>query len=184
MASFSELFAGTPARAEQIQRFSPEQQQAFGSLLQSGLSGMQMPQFDFNPIAQQARTQFHQTTVPTIAERFSSMGAQRSSAFPQLLSSAAADLEGNLASMGANYGMQQQQMNQQRMFDLLRLGLTPQFEPRYVESEPGFLQSAAAPTAQSLVSLLPLLTGGVGSSIMSGLSGLLSLLGGRGAGRS
>jgi hypothetical protein len=172
-----EFFLGTDPRIQQIPRFSPEQQQVFSQLLGMGLQQAQQPQFDFTPIAEQARTQFQQRTIPTIAERFTALGqgAQRSSAFPQILGSAGAELEGNLASLGAQYGLEQQRLNQARMFDLLRLGLTPQFEPRYVEGEPGFLQTTAFPAGQSLLSLLPTLTGGIGGAIGSGLSALMGL---------
>jgi hypothetical protein len=71
----------------------------------------EIPSFDFNfaPIEQQARTGFAQQTMPSIAERFSSLGSggsQRSSAFPQALSQAGQGLEEQLAALRAQYGFQ------------------------------------------------------------------------------
>lgn len=143
--AFGEFFTGTSPRYEAIQRFTPQQQQALSQLLNMGLQSAKP--VDFAPIAQQARSQFEQKTLPTIAERFTSMGggAQQSSAFPQILGSAGSELETNLASLQSQFGLQ----NQQSIFDLLRLGLTPQFEPKYVEGEPGFLESFGVPAAQA-----------------------------------
>ena len=176
--ALGDFFTGTAPRYESIQRFTPNQQQALSQLLGTGLqAAQQRPQADFAPIAEQARTQFQQRTIPTIAERFTAMGggAQQSGAFPQILGSAASDLETNLAALGSEFGLRKQALDQQQMFDLLRLGLTPQFEPRYVEGEPGFLQSVAAPAGQSILSLLG--GGGLGSLVGGGLNALLSLFG-------
>lgn len=138
-----------------FQRFSNPQQQAQNQLLQQALAGLGQGQnqFNFAPIAQQARTNFAQQTVPGIAERFSSLGsggAQRSSAFGQALGSAGAGLEGNLAGMQQEYGLQQQNQQQQMLMNLLGIGLTPQYESAYQPRQPGIFESAAKAGAQSL----------------------------------
>ena len=139
------LFGGGP-RTEQIQRFNPGQQQAFSQILQQALSGLQNPTEGFEPIAQQARTNFQQNTIPTIAERFTAMGggAQRSSAFPSALGRAGAGLEQNLAAQQSQYGLQNSGLLQQ----LLGIGLTPQFESLYRPEQTGLAQN-------SLQSILP-----------------------------
>lgn len=142
MAGIGALLRGIgknkPEEVKQIQRFTPQQQDVLNSLLQQYSQGMQQPLGQgFAPIAQQARTQFAEQTVPTIAERFSGMGAgaQKSSAFAQSLGRAGSALEGDLASRQAQFGMGERQLLQ----NLLQLGLTPQFESLYKPETPGRL---------------------------------------------
>lgn len=141
------FFTGTPERTMLFNRFSPDQQQALSSALQQALGGLGQNNFDFAPIEQQARENFSQQTIPSIAERFTSMGAQKSNAFNQALSGAGAGLETNLAALKSAHGMNQQQLLQ----NLLGLGLTSQNESIYRPSQPGFLQN----TAQAASSALP-----------------------------
>lgn len=165
-----DFFLGTGPKTRQLPRFTPEQQQAFSTILQQALSQLQSPQAAFEPIAQQARTQFEQRTIPSIAERFTAMGGQRSSAFGQQLGQAGAGLEESLASLGAQFGQRQQQLG----VGLAGLGLQPQFETLITPGQPGFLQ-------QSLKAALPLLltglSGGLGAPFMGASAGLSALSG-------
>jgi hypothetical protein len=124
----------------------------------------------FEPIAQQARTQFQTQTIPGLAERFTSLGsgAQRSSAFQGALGQAGAGLEQNLAALGSQYGLQQRGLDQQLLSALLSTALAPESETLITPGQPGALQELV-PT---LGRLLPLLLGG-------GLQSLLSFLGGK-----
>jgi hypothetical protein len=127
---------GQPSRVQQLGQYTPEQQSALNSLLSQGMQ-------NYNPqaIANQARTNFNQQTIPTIAERFTAMGGgQRSSAFTGALGSAASNLEQSLAALQSNMGQQQ-----------LQMGLTPQFENLYHERQPGFTESIGAPGIQALL---------------------------------
>lgn len=136
------FWSGQPAGVETFNQYTPEQQQAFSQVLQQALGGLGKNQFDFAPIEDQARRGFAEKTVPTIAERFSSLGSggsQRSSAFGQQLGAAGAGLETDLAAMKQNYGLQQQQMLQ----NLLGIGLQPQFESLYRPGSEGFGKSFA-----------------------------------------
>lgn len=86
-------------------------------LQQMAAQQLQPQQFDpnrysFDPIEQQARQDFAQTTVPTIAERFSSMGGQRSSAFGQQLGQAASGLESQLAALRSGHLFKQGALEQ------------------------------------------------------------------------
>ena len=114
---------------QRFQQYSPEQVSAMNSLLNLGQKGLQNNNFDFGPIEEEARAGFKQKTVPTIAERFTQFGgpgsasAQRSSAFPQLLSQAGADLERSLATMKQNYNLGRES----NFANMLNLGLRPQF---------------------------------------------------------
>lgn len=135
----SSLLSKKP-RAENISKLSPQQlgwQNQAGNL---ALQGLQNPYEGFEPIAQQARTQFQTSTVPSLAERFTSMGSggQRSSAFQGALGQAGAGLESNLAALQSDYGLRRQGMLQ----NLLGQALQPNFDTRFVQHEPGFLESA------------------------------------------
>lgn len=206
--------SGTPARTEQVPLYTPQQQQAIqqflgaglgglgqlgqlgqqqfrvpssaiGNLFQQTLAGTQGPNLSFEPIAAAARRQFQTSTVPSIAERFASLGSggsQRSSAFANQLGSASADLESQLAALGAQYGLQsaglqnrQQLLRQQLLSQLLgsqaqqfgqqgqlfqnlaQLGLQSPFQNQYHPRIPGLLENLASSAASGLGSALPLL---------------------------
>jgi hypothetical protein len=139
------FLTGYSGYGQQFPRFSPEQQQALNQLLARGISST-----DFGPIEQQARTQFQQRTVPTLAERFTSLGAgaQSSPAFARTLGEAGSQLEQNLAALRSQYALQQ-----------LRLGLTPLFENIYTPGREG----AAGPLLQSAGQTIPALAQGLSS---------------------
>lgn len=84
----------------------------------------------FEPIAAEARKQFHESTIPTIAERFAGAGGLNSSAFKGELGKAASGLESQLAALGSEYGLkkaglgiQGHQAATQRADTLGRLGM-------------------------------------------------------------
>ena len=152
MSFLSNLFGGTSGRTMQTERFEPGQAAAIDQILQMALSGLKDPTKGFEPIAQQARSQFEQQTIPSLAERFTSMGqgAQRSSGFQSALGRAGAGLEESLAAMKSKYGLQQQGLMQ----SLAGLGLTPKFESSYIPRQPGLLESFASQSVPNLLSLL------------------------------
>ena len=157
-----DFLLGTKPELQQLQRFNPNQQQGINQSLQYGLQGIQPENFgaNFAPIAQNARNQFAQSTVPTLAERFTALGGQRSSAFPQALGQAGANLESSLAGQQSQFGLQ----DRSQLMQLLGLGLTPQFDYTYQQGSPGLFSGLA---------------GGLGQGIGGlGLFGLLRLLGG------
>lgn len=170
------LFLGTPTSYQQVPRLAPQQISAQGSALQNALQMLQQrPNLDFAPIAQQARQQFSQQTVPSIAERFTSMGsgAQRSSAFQGALGSAGAGLESQLAAMGSQYGLQQQGQQNQLLQALLQLGLQPQFETVGTSARPGLFGQAGS----ALLGSAPILAAtGAGLPLAGGLGALGLLL--------
>lgn len=138
MAALGQFFLGTPGKIEQLPRFSPEQLNVLQFLLQHGMQGLQNPYQGFEPIAQQARTQFQEQTVPSLAERFTSLGGATSSpSFAAQLGQAGGNLETGLAALQSQYGMQ----NRAQLANLLGMGLTPQFENFPVAAQPGFLQA-------------------------------------------
>jgi len=157
--SSSEYWWGAPEKSYMFPQFNGPQQEGFQFALQNALQNLGNNQFDFAPIEEQARTNFAQQTIPSIATRFSALGAQKSSAFGQQLGAAGANLERDLAAMKANYNLQRQPLFQ----NLLQLGLTPQYQSVFAPATQGFfggLAQNAAPTALKLGTMYA--TGGLG----------------------
>lgn len=124
---------GRPAQMASINKYTPEAQSALSFLLGQGRQNMQDPYAGFEPIAQRARSQFNQQTVPGLAERFTSMGdnALSSGAFASQIGQAGAGLEEGLAALQSQYGMQNRQMSLQELLG----GIQPQFENMYQPRE-------------------------------------------------
>jgi len=127
------LLGGKKGGYETTPRFNEEQ---LGLLSQLGQQGMQ--NLDFSGLEKQALQNFQQNIVPSLAERFTSMGegAQRSSGFQQALGEAGAQIPLGLAALRPQYGLQQ-----------LGLGLQQPFETAYQPDQPGLLSQ--------LLSLIP-----------------------------
>jgi hypothetical protein len=144
--------------------FSTGQENALESLLQQGLGSAQnlplpgdplqsqIEPFNFAPIEQSARQNFAQNTVPSLAERFTSMGsgsALSSPAFSGQLGRAGAGLESEIARLSAEYGLQQQGLNLQQqglnqnergmqasnLQNLLGAGLAPRTDPMHLSGQ-------------------------------------------------
>jgi hypothetical protein len=126
MSAFSEFLMGSPERVQQIQKYEPNQNQAFNQMLGQGMQGLQSGgTAGFEPIATQARQDFQRQTIPSLAERFAGFGGgQQSSAYQQQLAQAGTDLDTRLAAMKSQYGLQS--MNNYQ--NMANTGLTPQYE--------------------------------------------------------
>jgi len=144
------------AETVQIPGLTPEQQRVQSNILEQALSRLSGNMAGFDPIAQKARTDFQTQTVPSLAERFTSMGqgAQRSSGFREALGAAGSGLEESLASMGSQRSLQEQGLLQ----SLLGLGLRPSFESLYMPQQLGGAQQFGASLFQnSMQNMAPLL---------------------------
>lgn len=130
---------GSPATATGANRFTGFQQQLLNLLAQGGFHGLTQTPFNFAPIANQQLENFYTQTVPSIAERFTAMGGQRSSAFQGALANAGRFLGNDLAAQQGQYNLQQQG----NLLNLLNLGLTPQFEQVVQPGSRGLLPGAA-----------------------------------------
>ena len=88
---------------------------------------------DFGNIENLYKNQFQSQILPSIAERFTAMGAggPSSSAFAGAVGQAGSGLASQLAALRSQYGMQQ-----------LQTGLRPQFESIYQQRQPGFGENA------------------------------------------
>lgn len=161
--------AGKSGKFRQLPTMSPEQIGRANIAGQLGLEQIQNPYAGFDPIANRARSQFQQQTVPGLAERFTSMGknALSSTAFTSQLGQAGAGLEEALASLMAQYGQNQQSLGQ----SLLGMGQKPQFENAYVPGGHTFLSSLFGGVAPGLASM------GMGGFQQNNLKKLIAQLG-------
>ena len=156
--SSQELTGGTTAI--RMPQFTQDQAGALNQMVQQGLSGMQnLPQANFGPIAEQYKTQFQQQTIPSIMERFTSMGAggQRSSAFEQALGSAGAGLNQNLAGMEQGFNMQNRGQDISRLMGMLQMGLQPQSQTHFVPPEQSFMSSIGGGLGSGIGAIAPML---------------------------
>lgn len=132
-------------KASQLPLLNPEQMGGLQNLLQFGQQKLSNPQAGFEPFADLARKRFQSQTIPSIAERFTSLGNdRRSSAFEGALGSASSDLESQLAALGSQYGLQ----NEQTALNFINSGLKPSFENIIEPKKQGFFESlfgSAAP---------------------------------------
>jgi len=131
--------------------FTGNQQNLMNMLGMMGMQGLQTGQMpggmSFDPIQKQAETQFNTQTIPSLAERFTSMGGgQRSSAFQGALGQAGAGLQENLAAMKSQYAMQMMPM----LMQMMNMGLRPQYEQQYMPGSPSFMTSLAGGVGQAL----------------------------------
>lgn len=125
-------------RFQQLDRFSPQQNSQLDQLTQLGLGQLQNPYQGFQGIADQARSNFNNVTVPGLAERFAGSNSRTSSpAYLQQLGAAGAGLDTNLAALQSQYGLQQQSNAQ----GLLGMGLQPRFDQTYIPGGNNFLSS-------------------------------------------
>lgn len=149
------FFMGEEPSMEQVQRLSPQAQQSLGEIrnwisttlreqpeafpsLMQILTGVseggelmgtppveKLPELDFGPIAQKARTRFREETLPTIAERFASMGrgVETSPGFTGSLARAGEGLEESLAALEAQLAPQYALQRAQYGLERGKLGL-------------------------------------------------------------
>lgn len=154
--SLKNFLVGSPGQQVQFNRFTPQQQglqnQSIGQLMSmlQGAGG----NFNFEPIAQQARTGFQTQTVPMLAERFASLGSnKRSSGFEGQLGSAAAGLEEGLAGLQSKYNLAAGGQQNQLLSLLLNLAMQPSFETGYRPGTSGLLGGLAGGVGQGLGAL-------------------------------
>jgi hypothetical protein len=150
----SDFFFGSQPKVQQASLFNNQQQgvqnqglQLLMQLLgggQGGAGGQGGGQNQlFQPIANKATTEFNTQTIPGLAERFTALGGQNSSAFQGALGQAGAGLQENLAAQGS-------QQNNQLIQLLSQLGLAPQHENLVFQGQPGLFQTAAHGVGQGL----------------------------------
>lgn len=140
-----------------------------------GWDQYQNPYQGFAPIAQGARENFYTNTVPSIAERFVSMGTNptKTSEFAKMIGTAGRGLNSDLASLQSNYGLQ----NRSLLQALLQLALSnnisqqglgqgligsylqPQFKSLYTPGEAPGYQRVLGGVAEGVGKALPVIAG-------------------------
>lgn len=133
LAGYASSRAAKSGKMKQNPLRSPEQMQRINQVGQQGMQMLQNPYAGFEPIAQNAINQYQTQVVPSLAERFTSMGKNlpTSGAFTSQLNQSGDQLQKALAAMQAQYGQQQQQ----NALGLLNFGNQPQFENIYQPAE-------------------------------------------------
>jgi len=145
--AFLDFLFGKNEKLQEFPRYTKQQQDILNQL--AGGAQQQLPDvFNYlqgilgqSPEAMQqfqapALRQFKEEIIPSIAERFTKVGAQGSSAFTQALGKAGAGLAENLASQRAT--LSSNAINQ--LLQLLSGGLTQQSEQVFRPRSSGFLE--------------------------------------------
>lgn len=160
LSGLQDFLLGEPSRIQQFTNYTPEQQQYLNTIASSGLQNLMNPYSGFEPIAQKATSRFQQQTVPGLAERFTSLGANAptSPIFASQLGQAGAGLSEGLAALQSQYGMQ----NRSQALSQLALGLQPQYQSIQSPGSSGLLGGLLQGSGQGgglqiLLKLLPLL---------------------------
>ena len=142
------FWGGTPAQIGQFGKFDQGGQNALAQLLQMGMQGAQKNS-DFAPIAANARNQFETRTMPSLMERFGSLGGMRSGGYANMLERSRSDFETQLAALESQHNTSMMPYYNQ----MAQMGLTPQYETSYINRQPGALENIGSP----LMALLGLL---------------------------
>ena len=167
MPGFWENIFGSAPRFEEKQLFNPQQQGLQGSLIQQ-LMAVLGGQGGNNPMSQQLERNFQTNVIPSLAERFTSLGggAQNSSAFQGALGSAAGNLQQDLAAQ--QYGQLQ---------NLLGYAFQPQSERFAIPGQEGLLGQVAPAALGAVGTFFGGPAGGLaGSAGGTAISKLLSAL--------
>ena len=102
--------------------YSPNQRPQYDPNILGYLQSLSQRQSSFDPIADQAKSQFYRQTIPSIAERFAGMGSNSlsSPAFASQLGESGSNLHQSLASMKAQHIMQERGFNQTEVNQVLQ----------------------------------------------------------------
>lgn len=183
MPSWQEFIYGTPGSTYQAPLYSTQTQETLNKILNMGLERANTPAVSFDPIAEQARKDFVQKTLPSIYEGFERSAGSSSggSGLAAMLSGAGRGLERDLAANKALFDANQRNQDQRFSADLLRLGLTPAFQNIYTPPQPGLAHAAAPAVGQAIGQFAPFTTAGasIGSSLGGPIGGAIG--GGLGA---
>ena len=178
------FFKGTPQQQVMMSTNTPQQQSVLDRVnqyLSGGIGNLNLPggQSNFAPIAEQSQRNFQQQTVPTLAERFGSLGSGSGGALssPDLykqLGAAGANLQGDLAALQSQYGLQERGEQANNFFNLLGAGLKPQFDygitPEQSSGIRNIWNSVKQPAANAALGFM---AGGPAGAGLGALSGLM-----------
>lgn len=122
-------------------------------LINKTLGSLQSNQYSFGPISQKYQTQFQQQTIPSILERLTSMGGQRSNALGQTLGQAGAGLAENLAALESQYALANKSADTSLLSSLLTNRLGSQGQELNLADTLGRLGIGYQNSLQNLLSL-------------------------------
>lgn len=126
---------GNEGGVQQADTLSPEQKGILGLLLNQGLGEMQNPYGGFEDLQNYTNENFKKNILPSISERFSSLGnnSLSSPAFSSQVGQAAGQQNYLSSLLRHQYGQQ----GRQNALGTLALGLQPSFQNYYKASQPG-----------------------------------------------
>lgn len=144
--SFGDLMGGQGPQEIRNPIYNTGQEGVLDRLMQQGEQNM-----DISGMEDLAMKRFNEDIIPSLAERFTSMGAggQRSSAFQSSLGRAGSDLGAQMHAMRPQFGMQQ-----------LQMGLRPRSQISMSQGSPGMMEGLMQNLPQ-LLGMLPQLLGAV-----------------------
>jgi len=182
MASFYEQLFGSGPQVKSLETYNPQQKAFQGQSLQNaaGLLGNLSKPSDISGITNSIRRNFETQTIPSLAERFTSLGGsgQRSSAFANALGRAGSDLESNIGVLETQ-NQQQDLSRLQNLFSLLSsLGNMPQQQHYQEQGKPGFFGNYDTPVFNQLFGGTQETGSGVFGGGLQNIGLLLKLLGG------
>jgi len=135
----ADMWWGNPERVAHIPLFTNQQLPLLQMLGQQGQQQFMNPYSGFEDIAKQATENFNQNTIPSLAERFTSMGQNSltSPLFASQMGQAGAQMNTQLAAMKQMYGNQ----NRSQALEMLGMGLAPQYQNLKMAAQPGAVSS-------------------------------------------
>lgn len=150
---------GTPSRFEKIKRFGPGQEAGIEQMLSQGLGGLKEGPPSFEPIRERAMKTYQQDILPSLAERFTSMGAQRTGGFGEARQRSGEDLSSTLAAMESQFGQQQFS----NLMQMLGVGLEPTEETGYFGGDQGLFKGLIPGISKGIGGMMKAIPGAVGS---------------------
>ena len=168
------FFRAAPSQILSMSPYNNQQSQMLDQLLSQGSQGLSQANMGYEPIRKRIMSEFQSQVIPSIAERFASMGegSMGSSAFRGALEGGYGDLAERLSGLGTQYNQQMAPLYLQMM----QQGLQPREEQMFLPGQQG------SSFANILSSILGGAAQGVTGSFMgnpgAALGGLSSALGG------
>lgn len=140
MAGFMDIVFGTKPKIKQAKIVNRQQEGYINDMLSQSQNLMRNPYAGFEPIAQQAMSQYQQS-IPNILSRFGYGHNMGSSGLNAALASGQQSLAENLAAMQANYGLQ----NRGQGLQMGQIGMTPTFSNYQTSGSQGLFGQLAGP---------------------------------------
>lgn len=153
MANFGQALMGTNASIQRVPTVGGTERRTMRELLEQGKAIQQNPYEGFQPIAQQARTDFYGGSIPQLLERLTGGmgggGALSSPTMSALLGQSSQGFEQGLNAQREQFGQQNRDFGLRK----IGMGLQPTFQNFQVPGQAGFAETGM----ESLKTILPML---------------------------